>query len=125
MEEIAEVAGPVRLAATESPTAPEAPGMLPQHYAPCTPIVVVSTPPTPPPDVRWGLLSLQPVDSIGYAVVESLTSDGDLLQAAAEFFAALHRLDHLRLKRIVAVEFPDHDLGRAMNDRLRRAAATH
>lgn len=127
VEDIAAVAGPVRVAAHESPTAPEAPGMLPQHYAPRTPIELVDerAVPSPPAGARWGLLALRRDDAPAerFAAVECLTDDGDLVVAAAGLFEALHRLDALGLERIVAVAFPEHGLGRAINDRLRRAAA--
>ena len=129
VEQIEAVAGPVRIAAHESPTAPEAPGMLPQHYAPRTPITLVATGavPAPPPDACWGLLALR-ADAASpaggaWAAAEYLTDDGDLVTAASRLFDALHRLDALGLERIVAVAFPDEGLGRAINDRLRRAAA--
>uniref|UniRef100_A0A7C2K0J9 Threonylcarbamoyl-AMP synthase n=1 Tax=Schlesneria paludicola TaxID=360056 RepID=A0A7C2K0J9_9PLAN len=124
VEDVAAVAGPVRLATADIPTAPEAPGMLPQHYAPRTPIELVTTAPAPPTGARWGLLTLAPTARDGYAATEALSETGDLVRAAARFFAALHRLDALGLDRIIAVEFPETGLGRAINDRLRRAAAT-
>jgi L-threonylcarbamoyladenylate synthase len=124
LEEIETIAGPVRMASTESPTAPEAPGMLPQHYAPQTPVELAAVASTPPAEVRWGLLTLSPIEMSGYEAVEVLSVEGDLVEAAAQFFAALHRLDSLGLDRIVAVPLPEQGLGRAMNDRLRRAAAT-
>ncbi|HSM32666.1 MAG TPA: Sua5 family C-terminal domain-containing protein, partial [Anaerolineae bacterium] len=43
-------------------------------------------------------------------------------EAAANLFAALHRLDALGLDHIVALRVPDAGLGLAINDRLRRAA---
>jgi L-threonylcarbamoyladenylate synthase len=135
VEEIEAVAGPVRVAAHESPTAPEAPGMLPQHYAPRTPIALVAARdlPRPPAGARGGLLApdrstatapggaAAPHDA--WRAVEYLSDDGDLVTAAARLFDALHRLDALGLERIVAVACPDRGLGRAINDRLRRAAA--
>ena len=48
---------------------------------------------------------------------------GDLREAATHFFAALRRLDALGLDGIVAETFPETGLGRALNDRLRRAAS--
>lgn len=58
VEEIEAVAGPVRVAAHKSPTT-RAPGMLPQHYAPRTPIELVAAGdlPRPPAGARWGLLA--------------------------------------------------------------------
>jgi L-threonylcarbamoyladenylate synthase len=127
VEDVAAIAGPVRIATHESPTAPEAPGMLPQHYAPATPITLVEAQDVPRPAAgdRWGVLARRRSDARGdgWAAAEYLTDDGDLVSAAAGLFAALHRLDALGLERIVAVAFPDEGLGRAINDRLRRAGA--
>ena len=76
---------------------------------------------------RLDLLALQPGPDAeapnAWAATELLARDRDLVTAAAGLFAALHRLDALGLERIVAVAFPDAGLGRAINDRLRRAAA--
>ncbi|MEX2286183.1 MAG: L-threonylcarbamoyladenylate synthase [Planctomycetaceae bacterium] len=57
-----------------------------------------------------------------FAAIEVLSPAGDLREAAANFFAALRRLDALGLDAIVAVPFPNEGLGRALNDRLQRAA---
>ena len=52
----------------------------------------------------------------------NLSKGGDLVEAAANLFDHLHRLD--AMARPIAVSpIPDHGLGRAINDRLRRAAA--
>lgn len=123
LDELRTVLSHVRLATIESPTAPEAPGMLPQHYAPRTDIVLAEgVLPIPPADVRWGLLTLSPCDSPGYAVHRVLSEAGDLIVAASRFFETLHELDRASLQRIVATPFPDVGLGVALNDRLRRAA---
>ena len=53
--------------------------------------------------------------------MEVLSNNHDLTEAAANFFAALRRLDAQQLDGIVAVPFPDEGLGRALNDRLQRA----
>lgn len=125
IDDIRAVAPQVRVASGEIPTAPEAPGMLPQHYAPRTPIVVCTDDlPVPPASARWGLLSLRPQTATGYVAVRSLSESGDLVTAAARFFETLHALDALGLDRIVAIPFPDQGLGIALNDRLQRASAT-
>jgi len=36
-------------------------------------------------------------------------------------YAALHRLDQLQLELIVVPYFPNHGLGKTINDRLQRA----
>ncbi len=120
-EAIAEIIGPVDIA-TGSSDRPAAPGMLASHYAPHTPIEIVNTPPAVRRGVRWGLLQFTPNNADGYAVIETLSVHGRLEEAAANFFAALHRLDHAGLDHIIATPFPEHGLGRALNDRLRRAA---
>ena len=76
-----------------------------------------------PAQKRMGLLSLESVEpSAKFAAVEVLSDVGDLRTAAANFYAALRRLDQKQLDLIVARLFPDEGLGRALNDRLQRAA---
>jgi L-threonylcarbamoyladenylate synthase len=101
---------------------PLVPGQLPQHYAPRTPIQIA-----PPEKVPAGLrsssgyLALRDVPK-GFAVVKLLSAKGDLLEAAAHLFEALHQLDRLGLEAIFAEPVPEEGLGRAIMDRLRRAA---
>jgi L-threonylcarbamoyladenylate synthase len=52
-----------------------------------------------------------------------LSERGDLAEAARRLFAELRELDGSGAERILAEPAPDHGLGRAINDRLRRAAA--
>lgn len=108
-------------------SAQASPGMLPQHYAPRTPLFLESALSDAPhilrPSSRLGGLGLDRLpEQFDYAAREILSAEGDLEIAAAGFFAALRRLDELGLDAIIAREFPDIGLGRALNDRLRRAA---
>ncbi|MCA9044501.1 MAG: threonylcarbamoyl-AMP synthase [Planctomycetaceae bacterium] len=105
-------------------TAPAAPGQLASHYAPLTPIQVVgdwNTTDLPP---RAAALCFQqaPPDHENLSIVEILSPDGSLVEATANFFAALRRLDCPDIDVILAERFPDRELGVALNDRLRRAA---
>lgn len=121
LEEIESVIGRIAPPEFES-TRPSAPGQLPRHYAPATPLLLADSI-ADPPTGRTGLLVLQPPDQpAGWFALEVLSATGDLREAAANLFAALRRLDALRLDLILAVPVPDHGLGRAINDRLRRAA---
>jgi L-threonylcarbamoyladenylate synthase len=52
-----------------------------------------------------------------------LSEQGDTLEAAANLFESLHRLDKLGLRCIHAETAPRESLGEAINDRLSRAAA--
>lgn len=126
-EEIEAVIGHIALPETETPADTEAkpaPGMLSRHYAPATPLIVEADPRVPLPPGRLGLLTLTPpTDPSPFAAVEVLSATGALTEAAARFFAALRRLDAQGIDCIVARPFPERGLGRAMNDRLRRAAA--
>ncbi|HEX7126517.1 MAG TPA: L-threonylcarbamoyladenylate synthase, partial [Thermodesulfobacteriota bacterium] len=129
LEGIESVIGPVEVAAP-SARSPEAPGQLPSHYAPRTPLVLLGSRDDPArlarrrPDERVGLLALAPApDAARFAAVETLSADGDLREAAQHLFGALRRLDAAGLDRIVAEPCPEVGLGRAIMDRLRRASA--
>ena len=99
------------------------PGLLDRHYAPQTPLRIVKELPSPSADRKLGLLSLGPVPEEHHCeVVEVLSKTADLTEAAARFYAALRRLDEAGVIEIIARPFPDQGLGRALNDRLRRAA---
>jgi L-threonylcarbamoyladenylate synthase len=77
------------------------------------------------PEARAGaaLLTLNaPTDMAGFQHIEVLAPDGALTGAAANLFAALRRLDAGGFARIYAVGVPEAGLGRAIMDRLRRAA---
>lgn len=101
-----------------------APGMLQRHYAPGKPMIVVDS---------LEEVELQPTDALllpkpetfinEVSQMETLSATGDLTECAINFFAGLRRLDAGDGARIVAVRFPEGGLGRALNDRLRRASA--
>ena len=55
-------------------------------------------------------------------MVEVLSSKGDLVESAANLFSSLHRLDRAGLDVIYAEPVPEVGLGRAIMDRLRKAA---
>ncbi len=91
-----------------------APGQLGSHYAPRASMRLNAETARP----GETLLGFGPTD--GAAL--NLSPTGDLTEAAANLFGHLHQLD--RTARIIAVaSIPDHGLGCAINDRLRRAAA--
>jgi L-threonylcarbamoyladenylate synthase len=103
-----------------------APGRATRHYAPRVPVRLIDSPADIAREERRGaaLLTLAPIgDVAGFACVETLSSTGELHEAAANLFATLHRLDASGCERVFAVRIPEHGLGRAIMDRLRRAAA--
>ncbi len=123
LEEIERVVGPVSIAPTDD-VQPVSPGQLSRHYAPSTPLVVSDQQLTLPPSKRYGLLTFQPADDgERFAAIEVLSPSGSMREAASNLFAALRRLDAANLDGIVARPVPEVGLGRAIMDRLRRAAA--
>lgn len=104
---------------------PEAPGMLPSHYAPRTPLRMAAGYPQDggAERMRIGLLAFTPPGDPGrFQAMEVLSETGDLKEAAANLFAALHRLDEAGLDLILVDKIPQQGIGAAINDRLTRAA---
>ncbi len=124
LEAIEALVGPLEVPAESSCDHPESPGRLPRHYAPRTRLALLnSRAAAAPPEGRWGCLAFrEPPAGGGWAMVEVLSPAGDLREAAANLFAALRRLDDGGLDGIAAEPAPEVGLGRAINDRLRRAA---
>ena len=99
------------------------PGRLKSHYAPRTPLYLVDEP-AGSFSQRVGILTFEPMACCApVAAAEALSESGDLAEAAANLFAAMRRLDAAGLDAILAVPVPEEGLGRAINDRLRRAAS--
>lgn len=121
LEEIQNLIGQVRVQTTAAEK-PLAPGQLPQHYAPRTPLVLDASLENLPEGKKIGLLAFQePRDPTPFTAVEILSKSGDLREAAANLFAAMRRLDESGLDLIVAHPVPHEGLGRAINDRLYKA----
>ncbi|WP_417524999.1 L-threonylcarbamoyladenylate synthase [Marinovum sp.] len=97
-----------------SAEAPLAPGQLLSHYAPEAGLRMNAT------SAGEGEVLL------GFGPVKgdmTLSASGDLHEAAAALFGALHALDGQGARVIAVAPIPETGLGRAINDRLRRAAA--
>ena len=122
VEDIERLAGPVASLARTADQTPTAPGQLPSHYAPRTRLVVVDRIPDVAPADHAGALLNQSKPVSGYEAMEVLSVGGNPCEAAANFFPALHRLDRAGLEVIFAEWFPETGLGRALNDRLKRAS---
>jgi L-threonylcarbamoyladenylate synthase len=130
VEAIEQITGPVIVQAYSSSQPsrtsghrPQAPGQLQRHYAPAKPFYLgaiddiikqnkISCP---------GILTFKSRRREAHAF--ALSPAGDLHEAARNLFGMLRELDQLDVDAVVAEEVPDRGLGRAINDRLRRAAA--
>ena len=111
--DIARITGPLGLRQRDSINAP---GQLASHYAPRAP-------------VRLNALALEEGEAgldfsarFGGRVLD-LSPQGDTIEAAANLYTFLRRLDQARPRRIAVAPIPMAGLGEAINDRLRRAAA--
>ena len=113
-----------------------APGQLPSHYTPTTPLRLIDKAEAFPPQKgqRVGLLAWSGVFPCRtspeletrclevFAAVRNLSDRGDLREAAANLFRYLRELDALGLDLIVAERVPSRGLGAAIMDRLERAS---
>lgn len=102
------------LAQPVDPATPQSPGQLASHYAPQGAVRL---------NVR---IPSSDETLLGFGAVDApvnLSPAGDLIEAAANLFACLHQLDAMGARHIAVSPIPETGLGRAINDRLRRAAA--
>jgi len=121
IEDIERVIGKVDLQLNRSSN-PRAPGQLQSHYAPRKKLVtgnlenlIMNN-----RSQEFAVLSFQKDYAVPYQQV--LSPSGDLDEAARNLFSALRKLDESPAKIILSEYVPDTGLGRAINDRLKRAA---
>ena len=105
---------------------PQAPGQMQSHYAPQTLVKIGK------PDEFFSTYNVQEIGFISFHTLNKkipeanqvvLSQKGSLREAAQNLFAALRTLDRTDLTLVVAESFPEEGLGRAINDRLKRAAS--
>lgn len=126
VEKIEEVIGSVQVN-THSSSTPAAPGMLKSHYSPGKSIVLIND---------FDLTQVIDFSEIGTLVFRETISEiplnnqmvlsktGDLDEAARNLFSALRMLDQKpNIKTILTEYVPNEGLGRAINDRIKRATA--
>lgn len=104
---------------------PIAPGMLESHYAPKVPVVI---------NPKFQTIEKYNIERIGVLAFKKiknlipienqliLSKNGDLQEAAQNLFAYMRILDGMDIDLIITETFPEEGLGRAINDKLRRAA---
>lgn len=123
VEKIENVVGQVSLKLNKSSN-PDSPGMMKSHYSPGVPVIIGS--------IREELKKLSGqkvgVISLGEVFHDAhemyvLSPTRDLEQAAKNLFGVLRKLKQAGVDVILTEKFPDQGLGRAINDRLERAAA--
>lgn len=115
-----------------SENAPEAPGLLASHYAPLTPLRLLTSPQDfdPNPDKRYGLLSYRGKRKDGYLnlhdwdEIEVLSpGSGKTAEAGLRFFFLLRKLDESGVDEIIAEPVSEFGVGEAIMERLQRASS--
>ncbi len=117
LEALRRAIGPILLDEAESEELrPASPGRLLSHYAPTRPVRTNAQGP------RAGEAYLG-FGRAAQGATLNLSARADLGEAAANLFAMLRALDRPEFTAIAVAPIPRHGLGRAINDRLKRAAA--
>ena len=109
------------LAPAREAGAPRAPGMLASHYAPRARVRLDSIGSRPEKPCSSSERTSRRARAA--QAVLNLSQSGDLTEAAARLFGHLRTLDASGAEIIAVAPIPEHGLGEAINDRLRRAAA--
>ncbi len=120
IEAIEKIVGKVQVQ-THSVSNPKAPGQLKSHYAPRKKVIVGDIPTLIKQYPDSGVLSFSNDYQRKYQFI--LSSRASIEEAARNLFTALRTLDKQPVNTIVTEFVPNEGLGRAINDRLRRAAA--
>ena len=100
-----------------------APGMIESHYAPRKPLLVGDVPALLREQAGKHCAVISFTAHYDAWRCETLSPSGDVSEAARNLFAVIRTLDTGEADVIIAEVFPNEGLGRAINDRLRRAAA--
>ncbi len=123
-EEIAEITGylPKTISGSETP---EAPGMLNSHYAPKMPLVLGNI------EELLKRFADKKIAVLSYykkfehpAIVKNyqLSPKKELHEAAHNLFSLMHEAENSGADLIISELLPDEGIGRAINDRLKRAS---
>jgi L-threonylcarbamoyladenylate synthase len=114
-EAIEQVIGPLVSAGDGEAGRPKSPGMQERHYAPTLPLRLDAAA-ARPGEALLGFGPAAPDDCM------NLSPTGDVEEAAANLFAMMRTVDGPPFTAIAVMPVPERGLGRAINDRLRRAA---
>lgn len=122
VEDIERVVSKVQVQ-THSTSNPKAPGQLKSHYAPTKKVILgeINHLIEIHSSKRIGILSFQKDFSLPHQIILSPT--GNVEEAAQHLFSSLRAFDKLPVDVVLAELVPEQGLGRAINDRLRRAAS--
>ena len=123
LEDLRKTAGEVRL---NEKRKVEAPGMLESHYAPGAKLLLGNVDQLLKENdgEKIATLTFSTRPKSWHPILSLVLSESqDLAEAARNLFGYLRVLDASGARLIIAEEVPPHGIGRAINDRLRRAAS--
>jgi len=101
------------------------PGNIKSHYSPQKPLYILGEHPQNLNTENAAFLSFGKVPVSGFKVVEYLSKNGDLHEAAINLFEKLHLLEESDIEFIIAEPVPEKGIGIAIMDRLRKASYKH
>ncbi|MCL2073332.1 MAG: L-threonylcarbamoyladenylate synthase [Marinilabiliaceae bacterium] len=114
----------IKVISKSTTTEPNAPGQMKSHYAPQKPLYLLDEVPEGLTK-NIGLIVLKPMD-MPYQTrckIKYLSDDGDLLEAASNLFGILYSFEkNANIDKIYALKFEEEGIGRAIMDRLTKAA---
>ena len=125
VEKIEQVVGKVKVK-SHSTSNPQSPGSLKSHYAPIKPFFINDIKPLLTryrPHQIGALVFGEYLKEVPSKNQLNLSVAGDFIEATKNLFSMMRQLDQMSVKVIYATLLPEKNLGRAINDRLRRAAA--
>jgi L-threonylcarbamoyladenylate synthase len=124
LEDIRKVLPEATLIQTSKESHPDAPGMLKSHYSPRKPLYIIDTEkPSLPENSGLLLVSERNLCNQQTKVIRYLSKDGNLLEVAANLFAALHEMEENdEVKTIFIQSVEETGIGTAIMDRIRKAA---
>ena len=102
----------------------EAPGMLSSHYAPKTKTLVVDdldAETAKYPHLKVGTIAFNNTNATSAFKNIVLSPEGSLEIVASKLYAAMHEMDNAAADIILIEKIPDIGIGKAINDRLKRA----
>ncbi|GAB4202849.1 MAG: L-threonylcarbamoyladenylate synthase [Bacteroidia bacterium] len=128
LEEIEKITGKVEVKTNyKSDENVQTPGQFKKHYAPKKPLLIgkLEELVSRYPDKKIAILTFG--NALSYfrnadVCVYNLSETADLREAAARFFEVLYQIDQSDADLIIAELLPDEGLGRAINDKLKRAS---
>ncbi|NLI09222.1 MAG: threonylcarbamoyl-AMP synthase [Elusimicrobia bacterium] len=99
-----------------------APGMLKKHYSPKAEVIIVKGE-KEAGDLRAAYIAFKKLPLKNFKYKKVLSSKGCLEEAAANLFDFFHETEKMKIKKIYVEKVPHKGLGKAINDRIIRAAA--